>query len=71
LPDKWLEFIQCKIEGYSLRKSSELLRVHYVTLFYWRHKLLSAIKEIDFEKFQGIVETMKRTSYTQKKVNEK
>ncbi|WP_413473706.1 IS1595 family transposase [Streptococcus parauberis] len=56
LPHKWLEFVQCMIEGYSLRKSAELLGVHYVTLFYWRHKLLSAIKQMDFEQFEGIVE---------------
>ncbi len=56
LPHKWLEFVQCMIEGYSLRKSSELLGVHYVTLFYWRHKLLSAIQQMDFDKFEGIVE---------------
>jgi transposase-like protein len=54
LPDKWLEFIQCMIEGYSLRKSSELLEVHYVTLFYWRHKLLSAIKELDLKSFKAL-----------------
>lgn len=24
--------------------------------FYWRHKLLSALKQLDFEKFEGIVE---------------
>jgi transposase-like protein len=36
LSDKWVEFVQCMIEGYSLRKSSELLEVHYTTLFYWR-----------------------------------
>ncbi|MNK43516.1 hypothetical protein D3C87_622250 [compost metagenome] len=53
---KWMEFVQCIIEGISLRKSSELLEVHYVTLFYWRHKLLSAIKEMDFDQFEGIVE---------------
>jgi transposase-like protein len=47
LPHKWLEFVECMIEGYSLRKSSEHLKVHYVTLFYWRHKLLSAIKEME------------------------
>ncbi|EKP97575.1 transposase [Bacillus cereus] len=56
LPHKWLGFIQCMIEGYSLRKASELIEVHYVTLFYWRHKLLSAMKQMDFEKFEGIVE---------------
>jgi transposase-like protein len=56
LPHKWLEFIQCMIEGYSLRKASELIEVHYVTLFYWRHKILSALKQMDFDQFAGIVE---------------
>ncbi|CRK85102.1 insertion element protein [Neobacillus massiliamazoniensis] len=36
--DKWLKFIECMIEGYSLRKSEELIGdVSWVTLFYWRH----------------------------------
>ena len=55
-PHKWLDFIQCMIEGYSLRKASELIKVHFVTLFYWRHKLLSALKQMNFEQFSGIVE---------------
>jgi hypothetical protein len=46
------------IEGFSLRKCAELLgdNVTHVTLFYWRHKLLSAIKQIPTESFNGIVE---------------
>jgi hypothetical protein len=56
-PDKWLDFIKCMLEGYSLRKSADLIgNVHYVTLFYWRHKVLSALKQMDFETFSGIVE---------------
>ena len=43
------------LKGYSLRKSAEIVGVTWVTLFYWRHKLLSAIKQIDFEHFDGIV----------------
>lgn len=43
-------------KGYSLRKSSEIVGVTWVTLFYWRHKLLSALKQIDFEQFESIVE---------------
>lgn len=54
--DKWLLFIECMIEGYSLRKSAEIVDVTYVTLFYWRHKILSALKQISIEKFEGIVE---------------
>jgi hypothetical protein len=43
-------------KGYSLRKSAEIVGVTWVTLFYWRHKLLSAIKKMDFDHFEGIVE---------------
>jgi IS1 family transposase len=44
------------IEGHSLRKASELISVHHVTLFYWRHKVLSALKQMDIDHFSGIVE---------------
>lgn len=46
------------IEGYSLRKCAELMldEVSYVTLFYWRHKILAALKQVPTEAFQGIVE---------------
>ncbi|MCQ6264514.1 IS1595 family transposase [Fictibacillus sp. WQ 8-8] len=56
LPHKWLDFIHCMIEGHSLRKASELIGVHHVTLFYWRHKVLSALKQMDIDQFSGIVE---------------
>ncbi|RPF50601.1 hypothetical protein EDC24_2568 [Aquisalibacillus elongatus] len=39
--DKWIKFIECMIEGYSLRKSASLTKgVTHITLFYWRHKLI-------------------------------
>ncbi|PWV94474.1 hypothetical protein DFQ01_13039 [Paenibacillus cellulosilyticus] len=46
------------IEGFSLRKCAEQLNdeVTHVTLFYWRHKILSALKQIPTEAFQDIVE---------------
>lgn len=54
---KWLYLIKCMIEGYSLRKSVDLIgNFHYVTLFYWGHKVLSALKQLDFDTFSGIVE---------------
>ena len=55
-PDKWPEFIECTIKGYSLRKSAKIICVSYVTLFYWRHKLLTALKSIKSTKFIGLVE---------------
>lgn len=50
--------IECMIEGYSLRKSAEKLHgeVTHVTLFYWRHKILAALKQIPTKAFKGIVE---------------
>lgn len=55
--NKWIKFIECMIEGYSLRKSADLVtEISHVTLFYWRHKLLSALKQIEITDFQGIVE---------------
>lgn len=57
-PHLWVRFIECMIEGFSLRKCAELLNdeISYVTLFYWRHKILSALKQVPTESFQGIVE---------------
>jgi transposase-like protein len=55
--DKWLKFIECMIEGHSLRKSAALIGdITWVTLFYWRHKILSALSQISLVKFNGIVE---------------
>jgi transposase-like protein len=57
-PHLWVRFIECMIEGFSLRKCAEQLgdEVTHATLFYWRHKILSALKQIPTESFQGIVE---------------
>lgn len=57
-PHLWVRFIECMMEGFSLRKCAEQLHgeVTHVTLFYWRHKILSALKQIPTESFQGIVE---------------
>ncbi len=45
------------LEEYSLRKSADLIGgVHFVTLFYWRHKVLAALKQTEFSAFSVIVE---------------
>lgn len=54
--DEWITFVDCMFKGYSLQKSADIVGVTWVTLFYWRHKLLSALKQIDFDHFEGIVE---------------
>jgi transposase-like protein len=56
-PEKWNEFAECMLKGYSLRKSSDIIGVNtYVSLFYWRHKLLEALKKTNSKPFEGIVE---------------
>ena len=42
----WIPFVKLMIEGYSLRKCAERLEVPHVRLFYWRHKILAALKHI-------------------------
>jgi len=41
---------------FSLRKSAEIVGVTWVTLFYWRYKILSALKQMSLEELIGIVE---------------
>jgi len=57
-PDKWPKFIECTIKGLSLRKSAELIKISYVTLFYWRHKFLIALKNIKKTELIGLVEVI-------------
>ena len=54
--DKWPEFAECLGTGLSLRKSSKILKVSYVTLFYWRHKLLSGLANIPLKNFTDRIE---------------
>jgi transposase-like protein len=45
--EKWKPFVECILKGYSLRKSAEIVGVSYITLFYWRHKILKTLTEIE------------------------
>jgi len=56
-PDKWAEHIQCMIEGKTLKKVSEQLKIHISTAFYWRHKVLNALNAISTDNLQGVVES--------------
>jgi transposase-like protein len=53
--DRWLDFIECTLLGLSLRESSGRIGVHYVNLFYWRHKIFAALEDIQAESLEGIV----------------
>ncbi len=55
--DKWLEYIKCMILGYSIRKSAKVVDINIATAFFWRHKVLEAIKKyMGLGSVEGIVE---------------
>ena len=39
--DEWITFIECMFKGYSLRKSTEVAGVTWVTLFHLNHLIVS------------------------------
>lgn len=41
--DKWLEYVKCMINGYSIRKSAQIVGINIATSFFWRHKILNCI----------------------------
>jgi len=54
--EKWPLFIECLVKGMSLRAAGAEIGVSYVTLFYWRHKLMRALKSREKISFDGDVE---------------
>lgn len=41
----WLEYVQCLIDGLSIRKAAERCRITIRTAFFWRHKLLDMLRQ--------------------------
>lgn len=56
-PEKWVKYMEMMVEDYTLPKIAKRLKIHISTAFYWRHKILNALRSIDFEQLQGIVES--------------
>ncbi|MBC8059541.1 MAG: IS1595 family transposase, partial [Clostridiaceae bacterium] len=55
-PEKWPLFIECMIKGLSLRAAAGEIGISHVTLFYWRHKLMRALKSTEDNSLVGDVE---------------
>jgi transposase-like protein len=53
----WGQMARCMVEGRSIRKTAQTLDVHVATAFAWRHKLLSAHRDLEKPTLTGIVET--------------
>jgi len=54
--DKWIPFIECMLNGLSLRETALKIGITHVTAFYWRHKVLSALAKERIGIFEGLVE---------------
>lgn len=56
-PEKWVKYVEMMVEGYTLPKIAKRLKIHISTAFYWRHKILNALRSLGFNQLQGIVES--------------
>ena len=41
---KWILYTKCMINGYSIRKCAEIVEISVPTSFFWRHKIIDAIR---------------------------
>lgn len=54
---KWLQYAKCIINGYSIRKCADIVGISIPTSFFWRHKILDAIRNyIGIGNVGGIIE---------------
>ena len=53
----WEKYIDCMINGFSVRKSAAICDIHRNTSFAWRHKILDALQDMaNSVRLNGIVE---------------
>ena len=53
----WQKYIHCLVEKYSIRKTAKICGIGVNTAFFWRHKILDALQNMQDEvKLNGIVE---------------
>ncbi len=53
----WLDYSNCIVESYSIRKSAEVCKISIRTAFRWRHRFLANAKQIKASELCGIIET--------------
>lgn len=54
--DQWIQFANCLLNGFSVRKSAAICDVDPTTAFRWRHRFLALPAEQKSEHLTGIVE---------------
>jgi len=45
----WSRYVECMLSGHTCRYTAESIGINYKTAFYWRHKILGALKEVQDE----------------------
>ncbi|MDP4087998.1 MAG: IS1595 family transposase [Bacillota bacterium] len=53
---QWLLYMECMAKGMSIRESAAVVGINMKTSFYWRHKILNALKSEMKDNLSGIVE---------------
>lgn len=70
--DKWEDFIGTMNKDMSLREAGRQINISYVTLFYWRHKIMNILNEESDILLHGTIEMMNmRLPYLDKNHNKK
>lgn len=54
--ENWKVYMGCISKGLTIREAAKESEVTYRTSFLWRHKILSALKDIGCSKMEGIIE---------------
>lgn len=54
--EKWTKFIECDLNGLSIRKTAAIVGIHRNTALLWRHKLYSAIGYLQNSKLSGQIQ---------------
>ncbi len=52
----WLDYAQCILDSFSVRKSAALLKINKKTTFLWRHRFLGTSHKIEPKILSGVVE---------------
>jgi len=54
--ESWTEYMHCVAEGLTIREAAKATGISYRTSFVWRHKVLSALRDVGCNKMKGIIE---------------
>lgn len=56
LKEKWNAYLECMVQGLSLRKAAKIVGINLRTSFAWRHRILSSLNDVGCSRMEGIVE---------------